>query len=217
MALAPAYSSAKDILQPLSDAQTLDLYTPSTPEEQEKEDFINSLPFVAELRQNPDFVESRPHLKIPPAWRSQNLTGGTLLGPGRVTVPPLAFNEKGGKSLVQIFHVGQDMCGHVGIIHGGFLATMLDEGLGRCCFAALPHNIGMTAKLEINYKAPAMADQYLVLKATTTKVEGRKAWIEGRIETLPKEGEEPVVLATAEALYISPRQAALMAKVYPVA
>ncbi|KAK5652616.1 hypothetical protein OQA88_10377 [Cercophora sp. LCS_1] len=214
---APAYEAAKELLSPPSDADSLSLSAPSEVEGREKEDFINSHALVLSLRANPDFIESRPHMKIPQAWRKHNLTGGTLMGPGKVVVPPFSFSEKSGREYVQISHVGTDLCGHMGIIHGGFLATMLDEGLARCCFPVLPFNIGMTAKLEINYKAPALADQYLVLRATTTKVEGRKAWVEGHIETLPtEEGQEPVVLATATALYISPRQAAAMAKVYPV-
>lgn len=120
-----------------------------------------------------------------------------------------------------------------GIVHGGLLATILDEGLARCCFAALPNKIGMTANLNINYRAPAQAGAFVVLRAVTTKVEGRKAWVEGRIETLVGEGETPLVLADASALFIEPRQAAVslichslsngilifeqqMAKVYPV-
>lgn len=214
MATAPAYTSVTEILSPATDAQSLNIFQAVEPEEVEKEAFINSLPLVASLRANPDFTESRPHMKIPPSWREQNFTAGTLMGPGKVAVPPFSFSEKDGKSYVQISHVGTDLCGHVGIVHGGYLATMLDEGLARCCFPALPHNIGMTAKLEVNYKAPAKANQYLVLKGTTTKVEGRKAWVEGHIETLPTaEGEEPEVLVTASALYISPKQASVS---YPV-
>lgn len=173
------------------------------------EDFIQSHPVTLELRTRPEFSESRPHLKIPVSQRAHNLTGGTLLGPGRVVVPPVVWSEKGGKSLVSISYLGTDLCGHPGIVHGGMLATMLDEGLARCCFAALPNKIGMTANLNINYKAPAMAGQCVVLRATTTKVEGRKAWVEGRLETLVAEGEKPVVLAEATALFIEPRQAAV--------
>jgi hypothetical protein len=51
-----------------------------------------------------------------------------------------------------------------------------------------------------------MAGQYVVLKAETTKVEGRKAWVVGRLETLPADGEGEV-LVEAEALFIEPRQA----------
>ncbi|KAK3498116.1 Adenylylsulfate kinase-domain-containing protein [Neurospora crassa] len=197
------------ITSPPSDAETVSLFTPPDDDARAKENFINSHPLTLSLRANPDFIESRPHMKIPEAWRKRNLTGGVLMGPGKVVVPPFSFSEKTGKNFVQISHVGTDLCGHMGVIHGGFLATMLDEGLARCCFPVLPFNVGMTAKLDINYKAPAVADQYLVLRATTVKVEGRKAWVEGHIETLPsKEGEEPTVLVTASALYISPKQAA---------
>lgn len=217
IAAAPAYDTMVAITSPPSDAETVSLFVPQDDDAQAKEDFINSHPLTLSLRANPDYIESRPHMKIPEAWRRRNLTGGVLMGPGKVVVPPFSFSEKKGKDFVQISHVGTDLCGHMGVIHGGFLATMLDEGLARCCFPVLPFNVGMTAKLEINYKAPAMADQYLVLRATTVKVEGRKAWVEGHIETLPsKGGEEPIVLVTASALYISPRQAATMAKVYPV-
>ncbi|KAK0729433.1 Adenylylsulfate kinase-domain-containing protein [Apiosordaria backusii] len=208
MAAAPAYESAKTILSPPDDAATLTMYTPEDDDAKAKEDYINSHPLVASLRADPDMIESRPHMKIPETWRKHNLTGGTLMGPGKVTVPPFSWSERSGKSYVQISHVGTDLCGHEGIIHGGFLATMLDEGLARCSFPVLPFNVGMTAKLEINYKAPAMANQYLVLRATTIKAEGRKAWVEGQIETLPtEEGQQPIVLATASALFISPRQA----------
>ena len=196
-------------MTPITDEDSLGMFVPETPEEQAAEDFINNHPVVKELRENPSFNEFRPHLKIPVAYRSHNLTGGTLLGPGRVVVPPFAWADGQGKEYVQICHLGEDLCGHPGIIHGGFLATMLDEGLARTCFAALPHKVGMTANLNINYRAPAQANQYVVLRGTTTKVEGRKAWVEGRVETLAGEGETPIVLADATALFISPKQAAV--------
>lgn len=129
------------------------------------------------------------------------------MGPGRVQVPPYMWTEAGGKSLVSISYLGEDLCGHPTIVHGGFLATILDEGLARCCFGALPNKIGMTATLTVNYRAPTPADTFVVLRAKTTKVEGRKAWVEGRIETLVPEGEKPKVLCEANALFIEPRQA----------
>lgn len=125
-----------------------------------------------------------------------------------IVVPPYYFNEKGGKSMVQIFYVGADVSGHPGLVHGGFLATMLDEGLARCAFPAMPNKVGVTANLSINYLKPTMAGQFLVLRATTTKVEGRKAWAEGWIESLEVvEGEEPAKLVEATALFIEPKHA----------
>lgn len=75
------------------------------------------------------------------------------------------------------------------------------------------NKVGVTASLNITYKAPCMANQIVVLVAETTKVEGRKAWVKGRLETLPKEGDKAVVLTEAEALFIEPRQAAQMRRV----
>ncbi|KAG4420567.1 hypothetical protein IFR04_006274 [Cadophora malorum] len=216
MAAAPVIQAANGYLNPPTDEETLSMYTPGDSHSQEVEDFIKSHPLAVSLRAQPQYSESRPHLKVPEAQRSHSLTAGTLMGPGKVVVPPLVFSETGGKSLVSIQYLGGDLCGHPGLVHGGMLATMLDEGLARCCFAALPNKVGMTANLNINYRAPAQAGAFVVLRAKTTKVEGRKAWVEGHIETLVGEGEKPVVLVEASALFIEPRQAASMARVYPV-
>jgi len=216
MAAIPAFRAANGILNPPSDEETLMMYTPEDEISKEVEEFIQNHPVAVEMRSKPEYSESRPHLKIPESQRSHSLTGGTLMGPGRVVVPPFTWSEKGGRSLVSISYLGPDLCGHPGIVHGGFLATMLDEGLARCCFAALPNKIGMTANLNINYRSPASAGAFVVLRAKTTKVEGRKAWVEGHIETLVAKGEKPVILVEASALFIEPRQAATMARVYPV-
>ena len=124
--------------------------------------------------------------------------------------------------MVQIFYVGDSVSGHPGIVHGGFLATMLDEGLARCAFPAMQNKVGVTANLTINYKRPTMAGQFLCLRARTTKVEGRKAWAEGWIESLEdaeEEGVDGVVtngaegmrekakLVEATALFVEPKHA----------
>jgi 3'-phosphoadenosine 5'-phosphosulfate synthase len=192
-----------------TDEETLSMWEAPDVYSREIDEHIRNSSIASKLRAHPDFRESRPHLKIPEAVRSHNLTGGSLSGPGMIVVPPYIWNEKEGKELVQIFYVGNNVSGHPGIVHGGLLATMLDEGLARCCFPALPNKVGVTANLQINYKKPTEADQYLVLKAATTKVEGRKAFVEGHIETMPENGEEPEILVSANALFIEPKHAAV--------
>jgi len=83
---------------------------------------------------------------------------------------------------VIIVHVGRGLCGHDGIVHGGLLATLLDEGLGRTAIKSLPDQVGVTAYLSIDYRAPTKADQFIVIKTRLTEVKGRKAWVEGHIE-----------------------------------
>lgn len=193
----------------LTDEETLSAYTPEDARAAEIDAHICNHPEVVKLRANPEFKEARPHLKLPETMRPRSLTAGTLAGPNKIVVPPLVFSEKEGKSLVSFMYLGSDMCGHMGIVHGGLLATLLDEGLARCCFPALPNKIGVTANLNIDYRAPAMAESYVALRAETVRVEGRKAWVEGRIETLPEEGKAPIVLVEAKALFIEPKQAAV--------
>ncbi|KAI9722338.1 MAG: hypothetical protein M1812_001810 [Candelaria pacifica] len=197
------------MITPPTDEESLTIFQPADDLSIEVNRFLNNHPLAIHLRCNPEFSESRPHMKIPEAQRQHNLTGGTLAGARKIVVPPVSWTEKGGKSLVSISYLGTDLCGHPGIIHGGLLATMLDEGLARCCFPALPNKVGMTANLNINYRKPAPAGSFVVLKAKTVKVEGRKAWVEGCIETLVGEGEQPIVLAEASALFIEPREAAV--------
>lgn len=135
-------------------------------------------------------------------------------------VPPLQFAHDKGESLTSVFYLGPHLCGHPGIIHGGLLATLLDEGLARCCFPALPNGVGVTANLKIDYRKPVKAEKYYVLRAETYRLEGRKAWVRGWIEELgeaegvsgrEEEGMEGKgrgrKLVEAEGLFVEPRNA----------
>lgn len=155
------------------------------------------------------------NVDMPPALRAYNLTAGTLYGAGMLEVPPLAFTylSEGLPSVVQVMYLGSALCGHPGIVHGGMLATILDEGLARACFPAFPSNTGVTASLKIDYKAPCPAGSFIVLKAWTTKVKGRKAWCKGQIELLTEDDEvQGVLLAEAEGLFVEPKNAHTLAR-----
>ena len=210
MGAAPAVQTATEILNPPTDEETLELFQPE-PDQPSAE--INRLilnhPLTRSLQANPKFVGSRPHLKIPPTLRSHNFTGGTLFGDDKLPVPPLTFSTPDGSALVSIQYLGNALCGHPGIVHGGMLATLMDESLARCCFPALPHKVGVTASLTVNVRKPCKVDQFVVLKAETTKVEGRKAWVKGRLETLPADGSEGEVLVESDALFVEPKHAAV--------
>lgn len=201
--------STMSLMPSISDKETLTAFKPEHDSQIEIEEYINAHPLVKSLRALPEFSESRPHLKYGAEQRQASLMAGVLAGPNRIVVPPYVWSEDGGKSLISVSYLGSDLCGHPGIVHGGLLATLLDEGLARCCFPALPNRIGVTASLTVNYRKPCLAGQYVVLKAKTVKVEGRKAWVEGHIETLPKNGEAPVILVEASALMVEPKQAAV--------
>ncbi|KAL1985166.1 hypothetical protein VTN96DRAFT_8188 [Rasamsonia emersonii] len=213
-AVFPLRTTARTMAGVPTDAETLQLYEPVDERSREIDNHIKTHPLAEKLRADPAYTESRPHLKIPEEFRSRNLTGGTLAGPNRIVVPPYVWSQKSGRDMVSIFYLGSDVCGHPGIVHGGLLATILDEGLARCCFPVLPNGIGVTANLNIDYRKPVPADTYAVLRASTVKVEGRKAWVEGRIETLPEGDEEPVVLVEAKGLFVEPKYAKNLPDLY---
>ncbi len=152
--------------------------------------------------------------------RQQSLTGNTLAGPGGIPVPPLVFHDDKRGKLVSLLYLGSEIGGHVGIVHGGLLATLMDEGLAMCGMSALPNRIAVTASLTLNYRKPVLARNYVVLKAEVVRVEGRKVWVKGTIESLEQANEEKIkkeegggdgmVLVEAEGLFIEPKNAKVL-------
>ncbi|KAL5350988.1 Vacuolar ATP synthase subunit C [Pseudogymnoascus australis] len=169
------------------------------------EEFIKNHPMVVKLNSQSDYSGSRPYSHTSQSDTLHSFIGRTLRGPEKIAVSPLTWIKKDGRSLIQILYLGSDLCGHSGVVHGGMLATMLDDGFANCCSAALPNKIGVTANLNINYCTPVSSGDFVVLRANTTKIEGRKIWVEGHIEALMTEGEKPVVMVKASALFIGLR------------
>lgn len=95
---------------------------------------LQNLPLLKELRSREDkheWYESRPYTEIPDEVRVNNLTAGALYGPGKLAVRPLIRVKHDESEAWGFIHVGRGLCGHDGIIHGGLMATLLDESMGR--------------------------------------------------------------------------------------
>jgi acyl-coenzyme A thioesterase PaaI-like protein len=89
------------------------------------------------------------------------------------------------------FFVKQDHQGPPGYAHGGIMATALDEAM-----SLLAHHVGeypLTARLEIDLRAPAPVGAFVELDAEVVSVEGRRLTLRA---TASNEG---VVLAEAKA------------------
>ncbi|KAE8376220.1 HotDog domain-containing protein [Aspergillus bertholletiae] len=179
------------------------------------EAYISRLPLVQSLRRDPKYKESRPHLSMNPSLRPAHFVAGSLAGSEKVTVPPymwtasekLKDSDRLAGRVISVFHIGKQLCGHPGFVHGGLLSVMFDEAFARCVSASFPSGLGMTANLNVDYRKPAVPDRLYVLRADTVNVEGRKAWVEGSLSSLPATGEEgdPVMVAEARALFVEPK------------
>ncbi|KAH7338088.1 HotDog domain-containing protein [Rhizoctonia solani] len=170
------------------------------------EEKLQNLPLTKELRQRQGWYESRPYQNYPEERRRHSLTSGTLRGPGKLALPPLVFAKEDESEAIAIIHVGRSLCGHDGIVHGGLLATLLDETLARNALLNLPAKVGVTANLSVNYRAPARADQFITIHTRLDKASGRKVTVSGTIASL----ETNEVLTEATALFVQPKYAHLL-------
>ncbi|KAL6299462.1 HotDog domain-containing protein [Sparassis latifolia] len=172
------------------------------------EDTLQNLPKLNDLRTREDadeWYETRPYVNVPEERRVNSLTAGALWGPGKFALPPLVRCRKDNRESWNFVHVGRGVCGHEGIVHGGLLATLLDEGLGRMALLNLPEKMGVTAYLNLSYRAPTRADQFVVVKTHLIEAKGRKSKVRGRIEDM-----DGNVLVEAEALFIQPKYAKIL-------
>ncbi|KAI8889956.1 Thioesterase/thiol ester dehydrase-isomerase, partial [Backusella circina FSU 941] len=160
-----------------------------------------NLDIVKQCRLSEDLVEYEAFSHSSPSEKAHSLTCTTLRGAGMIVLPPLMFYNKTYSELTTILHLGTNICGHDGIIHGGLAATILDDVLGYVAIPALPNMMGFTANLNVNYRRPITSDQWVVARAKVDKVEERKAYVSASIENL--EGQ---ILTEATSLYISPRK-----------
>lgn len=90
--------------------------------------------------------------------------------------------------------------GPPGYVHGGIIATLLDETMSKAVRSR--GVVAMTRHMEVDYKRPipsstADAPKTIRLEGRVTASEGRKHWVEARI--LDANGAE---LAAAKALFI---------------
>ncbi|KAK6066499.1 UPF0644 protein PB2B4.06 [Seiridium cupressi] len=125
------------------------------------------------------------------------------------------FHKRETGEMINIVYFGGGLSGFPGVVHGGALATLLDESLGRCAICRFPARTGVTANLALDYKKPTLTNAFYVLKMRPVITEGdeivsadgrkksdRKLWVQGTLET-----PEGKVCIEANALFVVPKKA----------
>jgi uncharacterized protein (TIGR00369 family) len=85
--------------------------------------------------------------------------------------------------------------GPVGYVHGGIIATLLDETMSKSVRAR--GITAMTRNMEVDYLRPVPSNAAIRLEGRLVRSEGRKHWTEAKI--LNSKG---TTLATSKALFI---------------
>jgi acyl-coenzyme A thioesterase PaaI-like protein len=76
-----------------------------------------------------------------------------------------------------LFHVENQ--GVPGIVHGGAIASVMDEAMGGMAF--LNHLPAVTAGLTLNYHRPLPVETTMYITTSIEKTEGKKVYIMGKM------------------------------------
>ena len=100
--------------------------------------------------------------------------------------------------------VGDVFEGHPGLLHGGIIATLLDEAMSKAVRAR--GLTAMTRQMEVEFLRPVPSGMAVRIEGRMVREEGRKHWAEGQI--LNAGGK---ILATAKGLFVEVRASRLEA------
>ncbi|KAI2469704.1 HotDog domain-containing protein [Annulohypoxylon bovei var. microspora] len=173
----------------------------------------SSLPLVQALSSDPSWTSWDAYSGFsssPTATRSKmvqsRITSGPLSGSRGLPFQRIFHHASSGE-VVSVLYFGSGTGGWPGVVHGGALATLLDESLGRCAILRFPARTGVTARLELSYRRPTTTSGFYVIRARpmdderdTPEKRERKLWVEGTLETV--DGRTCV---EAKALFVVPK------------
>lgn len=132
----------------------------------------------------------------PFAHAAQNRCFGC--GPANPTGLHLEFLLAENGTVVSLATIPGAFDGHPGYLHGGIIATLLDETMSKAVRASGVS--AMTRQLEAEYLRPVPSGAPIRLEGRIVRSEGRKHWTEARI--LNAGGKE---LARGKGLFIEVR------------
>ncbi|KAL4805826.1 HotDog domain-containing protein [Aspergillus unguis] len=161
----------------------------------------NGLGLVRKLRGDPDYIEAPVYGNWSSEDKKQRLTSGPLSGSGGLALQKVFWNAKE-KSAINVVYLGRGMEGWPITVHGGAIATILDEHLARVAIQHLPERTAVTANLDINYRRPVFSGTYYSVHATLDQERStdRKAYVKGEVRSM--DGD---LLAESSGLFVVPR------------
>ena len=92
----------------------------------------------------------------------------------------LTFEQDNAKrKIVGRFILGEAYQGGGGMAHGGIIATLLDEAMGKVC--RFREVRAVTAELTVQYLKPVEVDQEIIVEGFETDQKGRNLFLAGEI------------------------------------
>lgn len=92
------------------------------------------------------------------------------------------FHDDGRETVISHYTIPKDFEGYPGVAHGGIVASILDEAVGRVPMIGAPNRFMMTVKIEIKYRQPVPVAQPLTIVGRLVKLRGRLCVATGELQ-----------------------------------
>ncbi|KAJ5325877.1 hypothetical protein MYU51_001087 [Penicillium brevicompactum] len=163
---------------------------------------FDAIPIVRELRSNPDYEEKNVYDNFADEHKSRRLTSGPLAGSRGLGFQRVFWNGRE-KTNVSVVFLGRGMEGWPTMIHGGAIGTVIDENLGRIAIRHFPERTGVTANLNLNYRAPVTSDKFYTLHTSLDEEQStdRKAYAKCEVRDMAGK-----ICVEASGLFVVPKK-----------
>jgi len=108
--------------------------------------------------------------------------------------------DNANRKIVGRFVLGERYQGGGGFAHGGIIATLLDEAMGKVC--RFREARAVTAELTVEYLKPVSTAQEIIVEGRETEQKGRNLFMAGEIRN---EAGEILARGRARFVVIAPR------------
>jgi uncharacterized protein (TIGR00369 family) len=89
--------------------------------------------------------------------------------------------DNANRKIVGRFVLGERYQGGAGFAHGGIIALLLDEAMGKVC--RFREVRAVTAELSVEYLKPVAVDKEIVVEGRETEMNGRNLFMSGEIRS----------------------------------
>lgn len=85
----------------------------------------------------------------------------------------MTFYDNGENEVISEYSVSEYYESYPGIVHGGIVAAMLDEAVGRVAMIGDHHHFMMSVRLEVKYRYPVPTETPLTVVGRIVRLRGR--------------------------------------------
>ncbi|CAL9728267.1 hypothetical protein MOUN0_D00210 [Monosporozyma unispora] len=154
---------------------------------------LEKLSLVKQLKSN-GYIEIHNQSNTNGGEPNDRLILQSLSSPGAIAIPPRFYYNPQTKDTVGLYHLGMKLTGYPFIVHGGILATVLEDLMRESVKFVLDKKGEKIKDLSISYRMPTLANQFVVVR--TTSIEQNGKIVKLKAEVMDQTGQRTLVQGT---------------------